>query len=450
MNENSNLNGRGEGGPNPAGSFKLDIDERELAAGSFDQPRYDQGYSGSHGEPSSSRTAYYSSDKDRKAEKKAHKKRNKLKARKNKRVFALVWLCMVLLLAFTLASYLISGANDFFAVDRNDGTTEVQIPENVDADRLAELLYQRGAIKKPEFFALYSKITVDDWKYFEPRKYTIKTNLDYEDILNQLQGGNDTLEEVTVTFPEGSNALEISRLLEENEVCSAEDFLAALNEGDFSNYNVISDLGDAAGKYYKLEGYLFPDTYDFYKGEELESVIGKMVNNFQEKMSSDTTAALVSQSGMTLDQVVTLASIIQAEAANDKDMYNVSAVLHNRLSFGADYGIYQLQCDSTMYYPYKNADAVPQAGALPYGNYNTYNIDGMPAGAICNPGMDAIQAALKPSREGDASYYLYFCHAADGTAYYATTESGHLDNLVAAGLADYDDYDYGDDDGGDW
>ncbi len=439
MNENPNLNRRGPGEPpaNTGGNFKLNIDERDLAAGNFEQPPVRQGRAGSHGEQAQSRTAYYSADPNSKEEKKAHKKRNKLKARKNKRIFALVWLCMVLLLAFTLASYLIGGANDFFAVGRNEGTTEVEVPENVDADRLAELLYQRGAINKPEFFALYSKITVDDWSYFEPKKYKINTNLDYEDILNQLQGANETLEEVEVTFPEGTSVLEMAKLLEEKEVCTQEQFLTALNENDFTNYEVVAALGDTSAKYYKLEGYLFPDTYNFYKGEDLESVVGKMLANFQEKMS-DTVMAKVEQSGMTLDQIVTLASIVQAEAADDKDMYLVSAVLHNRLSFGADYGIYQLQCDSTMHYPYQNAEEVPATGALPHGGYDTYQVEGLPAGAICNPGMDAINAALTPSTEGDAPYYLYFCHAADGTAYYASTESGHLDNLVAAGLADYD------------
>ncbi len=427
MNENPSQNGRGSG--NHSGVFKLNIDERDLAAGSFgstqsQRPGY--GNSGPGG-------AYYSSEKDRKAEMKAHKKRNKLKARKNKRVFALVWLCMVLLVSFTLASYLIGGANDFFAVGRRSGTTEVELPAEIDAHDLASLLYQRGAINEPEFFELYSEITVDDWEYFQPGVYQVGTNLDYEDLINTLQGGNQSREEVTVTFPEGSNVLEVAQLLEENEVCTQEDFLTAVNEGDFSNYDIVAALGDGNGRYYKLEGYLFPDTYDFYKGEELESVIGKMLANFQEKMS-DASMSLVEQSGMSLDQIVTLASIVQGEAANESDMYNVSSVLHNRLDFGAENDIFRLECDSTVYYPYKNAAAVPESGALSYGNYNTYQIDGLPAGPICNPGMDAIQAALKPNREGDAAEYLYFCHADDGTPYYATNSWDHEYNLELAGL----------------
>ena len=137
---------------------------------------------------------------------------------------------------------------------------------------------------------------------------------------------------------------------------------------------------------------------------------------------------------MTMDQVVVLASIIQREAASPQDMYDVSAVLHNRMDFGADYGIFRLECDSTMYYPYKNAGDVPETGALSWGAYDTYEIEGLPAGAICNPGLDAIRAAVLPNTEGDAASYLYFCHAADGTAYYATNSYDHEYNLQLAGL----------------
>lgn len=413
------------------GTFKLQIDERDLMTGSFTPPQ--QTPTGSFSQPYREQPM---TDRDRKAEKKAHKKRNRIKARKNKRVFSFVWLCMVLLVSFTLASYLITGAEDLFAVNRTEGTTEITLPEKLDAETLTEILYERGAIETPEFFRLYATLTIDDWDYFEKGVYQVATNLDYEDLINTLQGGNETRETVTVTILEGSNALEIAQLMAENEVCTAEEFLAALNEIDFSNYSCIAQMGDTTGRYYAVEGYLFPDTYDFYKGEELDSVIGKLINNFMDKMSSDATAALIAQSGMSMDEIVRLASIIQCEAADDSDMYKVSAVLHNRLAFGAEYDIFRLECDSTTFYPYKRAGDVPQENALSYGKYDTYQIEGLPAGAICNPGMDALNAAMKPSTEGDASSYLYFCHDADGNAYYATNSWDHQYNLELAGLLD--------------
>ncbi len=426
-------NGQTPGGENrTTGNFKLNIDERDLATGTFDLPeRRSQ-----PPRPEYSMNKAYLTEKERQAEKKAHKKRDRLKARKNRRVFSLVWVCMVLLVSFTLASYLIGGSNDFFAAKRPEGTTEVTLPEDVTIDELSQIVYKAGAIDKPEFFKLFCMITVDDdeLEYFQPGTYQLETNMDYQNIISTLQGGNQTREVVKVTFPEGTTALEAAALLEENEVCSAEDFLEAINSSDFDNYDVIAPLATVTGKYYKLEGYLFPDTYDFYKGEEISSVVGKLVYNFQNKAES--LMADIQASGMTLDQIVTLASIIQREAANTQDMYNVSAVLHNRLDFGAQAGIYRLECDSTIYYPYHTAEDVPADGALPYGNYNTYEIQGLPAGAICNPGLDALDAAVHPSTEGDAPNYLYFCHAADGTAYYATNADDHAYNLQLAGLTE--------------
>lgn len=414
------------------GGFKVQINERDLAAGySEPAPRRRGSNVGYAAEPVAAKKAYLT-EEERKAEKKAHKKRNRLKARKNKRIFSIMWLCMVVLLSLTLATYLTKGTDDFFAVGRNEGTAEIEIPENVTEEQLAQILHASGAVAEPEFFELYCKVTAN-MENFEAGSYTVETNLDYEALINNIQWGNTTREEVTVTFREGLTALEMAALLEENEVCSADEFLTALNSGDFTNYTMIGELGDTTGRYYELEGYLFPDTYNFYKDEDIESVIGKMLYNFQNKFT-DELKEMLQNSGYTMDEIVILASIIQAEAANSTDMFDVSAVLHNRMNFGAEYGIYRLECDSTCFYPYAHQSDIPETGALSYGAYDTYQIEGLPAGAICNPGYDAILAALSPSEE--AGSYLYFCHSADGTAYYATNANDHAYNLQLAGLVE--------------
>lgn len=419
---------------NSAG-FKVNIDQKDLMTGAYEQPRARRRTPVSLNEPPSVKKSL-TTEKERKAEKKAHKKRNRLKARKNKRVFAFMWLCMVLLISFTLSSYLIGGSNDFFGANRTEGKVDIEIPEGkLTEEKLADILCQAGAIKEPEFFTLYCKVRAHMEDFPPGVRSQVSTNLDYEALLNTLMDGDKELEEVQVVFPEGITALQAARLLEENEVCKAQDFLDALNSLDFTRYDAIAGLGETSGRYYKVEGYLFPDTYDFYKDEDLDSVIGKMLYNFQRKMD-DKLLQKVQDSGMTLDQVITLASIIQAEAANQQDMFNVSAVLHNRLDFGADYDIFFLECDSTSFYPYRNAkDLEEQGGTLSYGNYDTYKISGLPAGPICNPGIDAINAALKPNSGEDASRYLYFCHSEDGVAYYATNEEDHEYNKQLAGLS---------------
>lgn len=420
--------------PPRSGGFQVNIDQRDLMTGPVEQPRTRR-QPDQYAEPASARKAQLT-DKEIRAEKKAHKKRNRVKARKNKRVFRLVWICMVLLISFTFASYLIGGSNDFFGAGRPEGNVDVTIPEGkLTEDELADILYKAGVISKPEFFSLYCKIKGDIDRFSPGTRLQVGTNMDYEAIITTLEGGNETREVVKVAFPEGSTALQIANLLEENEVCKAQDFLQELNSGNYSNYDMIGELGaDTGNRYYALEGYLFPDTYEFYKGEDLDYVVGKFLNNFQDKMSGRLQEK-VDESGMTLDQVVILASIIQAEAAGTTDMFNVSAVLHNRLNFGADYGIFNLECDSTSFYPYKNAQEMDAlGGTLSHGAYDTYQVSGLPAGAICNPGLDALNAAVKPNDNEDASRYLYFCHSSEGEAYYATNADDHEYNKTLAGL----------------
>lgn len=372
---------------------------------------------------------FYSRDMEEKAQKKAHKKRDKIKSAKNKGIFRVVWVVMVVLVGITLASYLIEGANDFFAVGRQEGTATVTIPEDVTSDELAEILYQNGAIEKEEFFNIFCMVTAD-MEYFVPGTYAIDKKMDYQGIISYLQGGQDNFEVVTITFREGMTVEEVAKKLEQNGVASYDDIIEACKSQDYNNYDMIGRIENDDERYYILEGYLFPDTYDFYLNEDIKSVVGKLLNNFQVRITSDIYEK-IENSNYSMEEIITLASIIQAEAANKADMYIISAILHNRLESGSSVNIYTLGCDSTMYYPYENREDAP-AGYT--SNYNTYEIEGLPAGPICSPGIDAIKAAVSPSDEG-ANYY-YFCHSSDGTPYYAATADEHQANLVAAGLVD--------------
>ena len=213
-------------------------------------------------------------------------------------------------------------------------------------------------------------------------------------------------------------------------MCASDKF-----DNDFSFLKAIKNGKD---RYYKLEGYLYPDTYEFYKNEDAESTIYKFLNNYEMKLSEKqdvsgydklmTVNKLIEDSGSeySLDEIMTIASIIQAEAADVDDMYNVSSILHNRLSADADMGVSNLGLDSTKFYPYRSALDVPKNEGKNYtSKYDTYNKSGLPAGPICNPGMDAILAAINPNDTG----YYYFCHDKDGNAYYASTIYEHEANL---------------------
>lgn len=397
---------------------------------------------------------------EEKRSKQAHKRRNHQKRKENRRFFRLIWWVMIIIVSAVVAKYMLTGMNDLLAIGRSSATVTVEIPESVTEKevsmsqdniqglsfqqvsaakqsnqevtrQIAQILQKAGVINEPDFFCLYSKIRKADGSY-RNGSFEVKTDLDYEGIINTIQSTVNRKDIVKVTVPEGLDAMELGTLLEQNGICKQEDFLKELNTDAFdSSYTMINDLNGVSGKYYKLEGYLFPDTYQFYQNEDVQNVVQKMLQNANSQFTQQLQDEAKNQ-GYTWDQIITLASIIQAESANEEDMYNVSSVLHNRLNSGKSLNIYTLDCDSTKYYPYRTKEDIPEDQRNTYlSNYNTYQLRGLPAGAVCNPGLKAIQAALHPN---NTSYY-YFCHnQTTGQAYYASTYAEHQANLRTAGL----------------
>lgn len=234
---------------------------------------------------------------------------------------------------------------------------------------------------------------------------------------------------VSVTLPEGSTCVQIAATLEENGVCGADEFIAAVN--DESNLALLPiSIDNSDERAFLLEGYVFPDTYEFYCNTSGQSALEKFLENTRAKLT-DSFLQRATDMGYTLDEIITLASIIQEEAGDPDEMPNVSAVIHNRLD-SSDYPY--IQCDVAVVYletyvkPYFSDDEYDDICDL-------YNIvrkrKGLPAGAITNPGIDAIEAALYPS---DTDYY-YFVTDSDGNYYYAETYSQHRDNCEIAGIS---------------
>lgn len=360
----------------------------------------------------------------------AHKLRNDEKARKNKAFFRMMWLSFVLLFSLLAAKYLVMGVNDMLAVGRQTVNVTVEVPKNATAGQVTQLLYQAGAINDKNFFELFSKITKAP-KTYAGGTYQITTGMDYEALVNSIQSSTKRVDSVKVTFSEGLNAQEIAAKLEKNGVCSAADALKAFNTNELdSDYDMLAAIPKDSNKYYKLEGYLFPDTYQFFKNDDAVNVVNKMVSNCNRKLTKQIRDKAASEN-LTIDQMLTLASMIQAEAANSQDMYEISSIFHNRLA-GKDPALKHLGSDPTVFYPYRTKDLVPANLRNTYqSRYDTYNVVGLPAGAICNPGSDAIDAALNPS---DTSEY-YFCYDKDNKLYTAKTAAEHLANQKKAGIA---------------
>ncbi len=377
------------------------------------------------------------------------KKENIDKHQKNGIFFRISWIMFLSLISILLARYILVGINDMLAVGKSTGTVMVEIPDDASVDTIAGILKNNGVISEKEFFRIYAKM-IKFSGAFSGGIYELDTNMDYQAIINRLKNQSNINEVSEITFTEGMNILDYAQLLESNRVCKKDEFLKLCKSNQFdSEYSFIKDIEDSNERIYKLEGYLFPDTYKFYQGEDPSDVIRKILNNFNRKIIKKNTIEgysektsvleLAKSAGLKLDELMNIASLIQAEAANKNDMYLVSSVIHNRLKtlenkgqspFG-EFSMGILRIDSTIYYPYKTKSSVPKNIAKTFkSDYDTYKIEGLPPGPICNPGMDAIVAALSPA---DTEYY-YYCHSKSGEAFYAKTNDIHISNLRKAGL----------------
>lgn len=373
-----------------------------------------------------------SSKKVLKNMKKAEKKARKAKDKHNRRIFNLIWAASVIIVGVMAAMFIITGMNDLLAINRTDSTTvQIDIPENPTLDTVTAALVHKGVIDQPSYFKLYARLTKSD-DDFTQGTYEMRKNMDYEAIVNYLLSSSNRTDTVSVTILEGENILEIANTLEEGGALNdREGFLELLNSDEFDeDFDFLAAITNKSERYYKLEGYLYPDTYEFYENENPESIIYKFLNNYETKInekqevdgySKKTSVVKMAEeqkSDYSFDDIMIIASIIQAEAADVDDMYIISSVLHNRLESGAEVGAATLGLDSTQFYPYRTAKDVPASeGANFVSKYDTYQKEGLPAGEICNPGMDAILAALNPPSTG----YYFFCHDSQGQAYYAST-----------------------------
>lgn len=400
------------------------------------QPQEINSYSGKDVKAQIARESKKSLRKRNRAQKRELKKRN----RRNRRIFRIMWLVSILLIGTMAATYVVTGMNDLLAINRTDDTVvSVKIPANPTLDLVTEQLVSNGVISEGGYFKMFAKLTKSDTEFVQGT-YELRKNMDYQAILTNLAGKASRTDTVEVTIIEGMSVIEIAdKLVEEGALSDKQQFLDMCASDKFDkDFDFIKSISNPGDRYYKLEGYLYPDKYEFYQNDDPVSIIYKFLNNFESKLyqkqAFDGYEKLYSVHKMidktntsyNLDQILTIASIVQAEAANKGDMYIISSILHNRLTADDSMGVANLSLDSTKFYPYRTADDLPAtAGKNFKSKYDTYSLRGLPPGPICNPGNEAIKAALLPS---DTSYY-YFCHDKNGQAYYASTIYEHEANL---------------------
>ncbi len=355
----------------------------------------------------------------------------KIKARKRYNFIKgvlITCVCVIFITILTVgaSTVALNTINDILVIDKGTSrSVRVDIPEGAEYEDVFNILNENGLIKQSFFADFFLRFRHYDTVSYEPGAYYLQSDMGIENLIESIMV-KKTINKDTVrlTFPEGFTIAEIFQKIEKYEVCTAEKLYANLDIVA-EQYDFIEKIGDVSGRYLLAEGYLFPDTYDFYIDESASSVIKKLFNNFDNKWTEEYSER-AKELGMSMDEIINIASMIQAEAKNASQMKDVSSVLHNRLAKKDTYPT--LDMNSTKDY----ITSTNEFGVftdfyydLYVGTYNTYTAKGLPPGPICSPGVKAIEAALYPN---DTDYY-FFCHSSTGDIYLAKTADEHLVNV---------------------
>ncbi len=339
---------------------------------------------------------------------------------------ALLYIVFVFAAAGMLSYFAISVGNDVFALVKSDAEYTVVVPEGADIDDIADILAENGIIKYPTVFKIYSMLRKDNGN-FVAGEYSITPAQDYDDLLYAFKPKKPKRTEVSVTIPEGYTVDDIIDLFVSKGMGTREGFVDAIQNYDFEFWFLDELQGNMdPARPYRLEGYLFPDTYYFYSDSSEETILYKMLSNFNAKFPEEYKIRC-EELGMTVDQVITLASIIQMEAKYADEYGKVSSVFHNRMNKPRETNG-KLESDATIQYALdERKQDLTEADLNMDSPYNTYLYAGLPPGPISNPCLNAINWAMYP----DKTDYYYFVATKTGRSLFAETLSEHNKNVAS-------------------
>ena len=308
-------------------------------------------------------------------------------------------------------------------LDEDGNKTGTKRVTRADIDSLADTLKEAGLIEYKWLFKTFCRISNAETKV-SPGEYELKSSYDYRALIQHMRPGASGAVTVKVTLPEGFTMRQIFLRLEEKGVANFDDLMEAAANYSF-NYSFLEGLpeGDAT----RLEGYLFPDTYEFYVGMQSSSAINKFLENFH-YVQTDEMLRQAENLGLSMHDIIKVASMIEKEAANDNERSRIASVIYNRLNANMPLGI-----DATILYLFPEHEGAPTAEMLEMDSpYNSRLYTGLPPTPVSNPGLMSILAALNPDH---TNYYYYaldtqsgehrfFTNANDFNAFVATQNYG--------------------------
>lgn len=363
------------------------------------------------------------------------------------------YMVAVLLLSVAIAVVMWFAADDVLALTKPDNAITITISEEDTLEDVAQNLKDHGLVNYKYLFILYGKFSHAENK-IGTGTFELNQMFDYHALVNGLASSSETRQTVTLTFPEGYSVDQIFAMLAENGVCTQEELEDVAANYDFE-IDFIEDI--PYGEANRLEGFLFPDTYEFYVDDEPVRVINKLLSNFENKFTEEMLADIdslnqdirmrmedegsfteeeIENAMMTPYKIVTVASLIEKEAGSDGERVTISSVIYNRLTTRVHE---LLQIDATVEYALGEHKEVLTANDLAVENpYNTYKNKGLPPGPIANPGLSSIMAAIHPQ---DTDYFFYALNDTGNHSFFNTymEQQDFLNGVTSEDEADADD-----------
>ena len=340
----------------------------------------------------------------------------------------LVLLTLILALSSVLSAVIIAFAMEMYGINKDVGEKIVDIPEGSATADIANQLVESRIITQPQLFRLVSRMNGKDGSYIAG-EHILSPSMSYEAMIDELcKNHKEERESMPVVFREGITLVDAAKALQENQICDAEEFLFFFNsfDGEGYDFRFTSHLPEKnPQKWQQREGYCFPDTYQFYVDEDPNIVAQKIYANFDSKIT-EADYKRMEELDMSLDELLTLASMVQGEARNLDYMKHISAVFHNRLNSPAVFP--KLESDPTRKYAELIESRLEIPDEIMVTAYNTYKGTGLPPGAINNPGREAIQAVLYPL--SPCNDYFFNSNIDTGETFFAETYDQHLANLA--------------------
>ncbi|OJU13028.1 MAG: hypothetical protein BGN88_08565 [Clostridiales bacterium 43-6] len=352
---------------------------------------------------------------------KAPPKQAKMKKKRSGCLTSFIWVAIIGIISVSLAFGLIAAFSDVLGLMKGKETTELVITEKTNTADIPEMLKDAGAIRYPFIFKIYLKLSKEGGS-FKPGVHTFEPGMGYSGIVSELNKIRDLRDEVTLRFKEGSTVDEITKALVESGVIASESELKKEIKNASFPYPFVKQI-PIEKVYYRFEGYLFPDTYKFYKGSTPKRVLEKLLSELDTKITDDMYTK-ADKMGYSMHEIITMASIIEKEANGRPDeMKKVAAVFYNRLNWKDQPKF--LGSTPTASYPYGS------------GKYDTNKYPGLPPGPVCSPSFDAINAALNPEPNFAATYFVTDKYH---KFYYRNSLSEHnklIKELKAQGIWEY-------------